>query len=93
MAAIIEQPPIPQISFIQSDFSGGMNLYNDETKIGADQYGLAFNVRNRAGSLESVQDKEVDDSAPTGKMQGTLRFRCLLAIVLRGKSFLQKRSN
>lgn len=49
------------MDFIQQSFGGGMNLSVDDTRVPADAYRLAFNVRNRHDSLETVKRSEVFD--------------------------------
>ena len=49
------------MDFIQQSFGGGMNLSVDDTRVPADAYRLAFNVRNRHDSLETVKKSEVFD--------------------------------
>jgi hypothetical protein len=41
--------------FIQQSFGGGMNLGVDDTRLGTNEYGLAYNVRNRHDALECVK--------------------------------------
>jgi len=60
--------------FLQDDFSGGMNLFNDETAIAPNEYVVGFNVRNRTTCLESVSDAVQDTTVPDGLKQGIYAF-------------------
>lgn len=42
-------------SYAQSSFLGGMNMAVDDSRLGEDEYRLAFNVRNRYGDLRPIR--------------------------------------
>jgi hypothetical protein len=48
--------------FIQQSFGGGMNLGVDDTRLGTNEYGLAYNVRNRHDALECVKKAKAFDT-------------------------------
>ena len=53
------------MDFVQQSFSGGMNLGVDDTRLATDEYGLAYNVRNRHDALECVKKAIAFDTTPT----------------------------
>ena len=53
------------MDFIQQSFSGGMNLGVDDTRLGTNEYGLAYNIRNRHDALECVKKAKAFDTTPT----------------------------
>jgi len=42
-------------SYVQTSFSGGMNMSVDDTRLTEDEYKFAHNIRNRFGTLEGVK--------------------------------------
>ena len=48
--------------FIQQSFGGGMNLGVDDTRLGTNEYGLAYNVRNRHDAVECVKKAKAFDT-------------------------------
>tara|TARA_R100000655_G_scaffold34973_2_gene68001 strand:- start:23216 stop:24973 length:1758 start_codon:yes stop_codon:yes gene_type:complete len=52
-------------SYVQTSFSGGMNMSVDDTRLTEDEYKFAHNVRNRFGVLEGVK-QAVDISSDIG---------------------------
>ena len=52
-------------SYVQTSFSGGMNMSVDDTSLTEDEYKFAHNIRNRFGVLEGVK-KAVDISSDIG---------------------------
>jgi len=48
--------------FIQQSFGGGMNLGVDDTRLGTNEYGVAYNVRNRHDALECVKKAKAFDT-------------------------------
>lgn len=68
--------------YIQSDFRGGQNLFDQDAVIADNEYGLAFNVRNRKTSLTPIKAALEDTTIPAGKKQGIYAFdRYILAFV------------
>ncbi|HEX9232705.1 MAG TPA: hypothetical protein VF849_01515 [Blattabacteriaceae bacterium] len=62
------------ITGLQNDFSGGMDLFNNDTKLNENSYGLAFNVVNRDSSLIPLNKNLEDIKAPAGFKQGIYAF-------------------
>lgn len=73
--------------FIQIDFSGGMNLFDQADKAAPDEYGLSFNVRSRKKSLFGVKEPLEDEDAPMGKKQGIFAFDRYLLLFCRGHAY------
>lgn len=74
-------------SFIQSDFSGGMNLFQDDTNLAPNQYSTAFNVRNRSSGLSTIKSPIEDTLAPAGKKQGIYAFDKFLLLFVNGLAY------
>src|SRR4051812_48952589 len=74
-------------TFLQSDFSGGMNLFEEDEAIGEKEYTLAYNVRNRNGSLAPVKSPIEDTAAPQGKKQGVYAFDVYVLIFVNGQAY------
>lgn len=72
---------------VQGDFSGGMNLFDDDTAIAANEYALAFNVRNRRGKLEEIRRPLEDTILLPGKKQGIYSFDKYLLTFVAGKAY------
>jgi len=49
-------------AFIQQSFGGGMNLGVDDTRLGTNEYGLAYNIRNRHDAVECVKKAKAFDT-------------------------------
>jgi hypothetical protein len=62
------------LQYRQEDFSGGMNLFDSELKLAANEYALAYNVRIRSGELQACQGPVEDTDAPRGLKQGLYGF-------------------
>jgi hypothetical protein len=75
------------IEYIQSDFSGGMNLFDQDTGIGSNQYLSAFNVRNRRTYLQPIKLPVEDIDAPLGKKQGIYAFDKYILLFAGGKAY------
>lgn len=75
------------LEYIQDDFSGGMNLFDSTLRIGANEYGLAFNIRNRTGELATIQAPVLDDDAPSGLKQGIYGFDRYIILFNSGAAF------
>jgi hypothetical protein len=78
--------------FTQTSFIGGMNLLADNTKLGPNQYGLAFNIRNRFDVLSPVKASTQDTAAPSGKKQGLYSVGDYLVLFSGGKAYYRKYS-
>lgn len=73
--------------FRQEDFSAGMNLFDHAALLPANQYGLAYNVRNRENGLKGILGKIEDDDIPAGKKQGLYAFDQLLVAFVNGYAY------
>lgn len=69
---------------IQVDFSGGMNLFDQDFLLKENEYSTAFNVRNKNTSLQVVKDLLEDEDAPVGKKQGLFAFDQILVLFVNG---------
>jgi hypothetical protein len=49
-------------AFIQQSFGGGMNLGVDDTRLSTNEYGLAYNIRNRHDAVECVKKAKAFDT-------------------------------
>lgn len=58
----------------QNSFSGGMNLIEDDTSIGENEYRQAFNCSNRYGRLDPIYDAVEINPTITTKKQGLYNF-------------------
>lgn len=74
-------------NFIQSDFSGGINLFNDDTGIAENEYVVGFNVRNRTSMLEYINDALIDSDAPEGLKQGCYAFDRYILLFCAGSAY------
>lgn len=89
MQAVIQnQQNTTPLSFIQTDFSGGMSLYKDDTKITSTEYREAFYVRNRKGTLAPVTEPNLLN-APAGLKQGIYGFDTFFVLFVVGKAYYQ----
>ena len=71
---------------IQNDFSGGIDNFNDDFRIANNCYSLAFNVRNRTGSLLGINGPLKID-APPGKKQGIFGVEQFLILFNNGSAY------
>ena len=72
---------------IQNDFSGGMNLLQEDTSIADNEYRLAFNVRNRFNNLAQIK-KPTDITgalADRGTLQGAYNVGAYLVVFINGE--------
>lgn len=72
---------------IQFDFTGGMNILDTDIIIGANEYGVSYNIRNRTSGLESILAPEEDTNSPTGPKQGLYGFDVYLILFNNGQAF------
>jgi hypothetical protein len=75
------------LEYIQSNFQGGMNLFDQDISLGPNEYGLAFNIRNRKTSLESVKAALEDTTITAGKKQGIYAFDTYLLAFVAGRAY------
>lgn len=75
-------PPV-----IQANFSGGMNLIMESFNIAANEYGLAYNVRNRRTTLDPILGPVEDTALPSGKKQGIYAFDVYLLAFVGGRGY------
>jgi len=73
--------------FLQRDFSGGMNLFDDPAQLALNEYRLGQNIRNRARVLEAVKSSERLTNAPSGKKQGIFGFENYLLLFNDGQAW------
>lgn len=79
-----------QNPFIQSDFSGGMNLFNADEQIRDNEYGIAYNVRNRKTNLIPIKEPLEDLTADLmGKKQGVYAFDVFVLVFLNGQAYFK----
>jgi hypothetical protein len=71
----------------QEDFSGGMNLFDHEAVLPANQYGLAYNVRNRNVGLSGVRAAVEDATIASGKKQGIYAFEQYIISFTNGSAY------
>jgi hypothetical protein len=72
---------------IQSNFSGGMNLFNQDVILGEGEYGRAFNIRNRKASLQPVRAAVEDTDIADGKKQGIYGFDNYIVAFVGGRAY------
>lgn len=75
------------LDYIQSDFSGGMDLFNENYNIPNNGYGLSYNIRNRTGALSSISAPVEDTSAPSGLKQGLFAFDNYIVLFNNGAAY------
>jgi hypothetical protein len=77
-----------KLSYIQSSFSGGLNLQVDPTNIQTSEYAMLINARNRAGVLEAVKNPISDTTLPPGdKLQALYSVGEVILIFIDGKAY------
>lgn len=89
---MITRTPEGGIEFTQNNFSGGMNLFGELSNISDTEYGPAFNVRNRKGSLEAVKNYLTDANAPAGLKQGIVGFSNYIVIFVAGRAWYREKN-
>jgi len=75
------------MGYSQSDFSGGLNLFDSDAKLADNEYCLASNIRIRTNDIVCAKDKEEDTTAPAGLKQGLYAFDNYLLLFCRGSAF------
>lgn len=78
--------PTTQTVYTQTSFSGGMNLIGDDTRIGTNQYRVAFNLRNRFDQLDEIQSSILVPS-PFGVKQELVTFGNYLILFAGGGAY------
>src|SRR3990167_3744514 len=73
--------------FTQSNFSGGLNLYLQDSHVADDEYFMGFNLRNRDGSIIPTRSYTKLTGAPVGKKQGLYGFDIYLVLFCAGKAY------
>lgn len=79
------------MQFNQVSFAGGMNLLVDDTRIQANEYREAFNVRNRFDVLDQVLTAVQEIGAPIGNKQGLFTFGDYLILFVFGQAWYRFR--
>ena len=74
-------------NFIQADFRGGLNLFDQDIAINDNEYAYALNVRNRTTALEPIKLPAEDTTAPPGKKQGAYAFDNYLLLFCAGRCY------
>lgn len=86
---------------VQTNFSGGMNLYSDDFRLSDGEYGEAFNIRTRGGSVSPIKEPLEDDQqfllydmsgnphiyTIPGKKQGIYGFATYALLFADGKAY------
>ncbi len=78
------------ITFLQNDFSAGLNLFAHDSILGESEYGLAFNIENRSSGLTPVKDDLEDKNAPEGFKQSIFAFDKYLVLFNAGLCYYRK---
>lgn len=73
--------------FLQNNFSGGMNLFDDDINLSLNEYGVAFNVRNRRTFLSGVKGPTEITDLPGGKKQGIYAFDNFILVFVNGSAY------
>lgn len=76
--------------FLQTNFSGGLNLFDDGVFLGDTEYGLALNVRHRGKYLVGVKGPTELSNMPSGTTQGLFAFDDTLLLVVGGIIYYRK---
>lgn len=75
------------VPFIQTDFSGGINLFDEDSSLAENEYRLGFNLRNRNGDLSLIKSSEILENAPAGLKQGCYGFSEFLVLFNAGLAY------
>ncbi len=76
-------------SYIQNNFSGGMNLFDDSSKLKPEEYYLLINGRNRNNKIEPVKLPKLIQGFPSGNIQGIYTAAPYLIIFIGGKAYVK----
>jgi len=75
------------VPFIQTDFSGGINLFDEDSSLAENEYRLGFNIRNRNGDISLIKESEILANAPAGLKQGLYGFGEFLVLFNSGLAY------
>lgn len=75
--------------YIQADFRGGTNLFDEDIALGDNEYSYLFNLRNRTTALKPIKLPLEDTTAPTGKKQGIYAFDNYLLLFCAGRAYFK----
>lgn len=75
------------MTFTQYNFSGGMNLFNEDFSIGENEYRKGYNIRVRSGSVEGIKEPLELSTAPVGLKQGLYGFENYLVLFNNGRAY------
>jgi len=76
------------MEIFQTSFAGGLQYVSNIT-LGPDQYFLLKNGRNRFGKLKPTREPILNDSFPTGILQGIYAYEQKLLVIASGKVFIK----
>lgn len=76
-------------AYTQVSFSGGMNLFDEIPTIAEDQYGLAFNIRNRSQAPIPIKQAVEDTELPAGLKQGIYAFDVYVLAFVGGAAYFK----
>lgn len=74
------------LTYLQTDFGGGMNLLSDDALIQPNQYVYGINVRSRNGYVEPAQSP-LEMDAPEGLKQGLYIIGEIIVLFVAGKAW------
>jgi hypothetical protein len=74
-------------AIIQKNFKGGMNLLDEGFNLQNNEYGVAYNVRNRKTTLDPVSAPVEDTTLPGGKKQGIYIFDIYAIAFVAGRAY------
>ena len=78
-------------TFVQRDFSGGMNLLDNDTDIAPNEYRVGNNLRNRYGVLSSVKKAVKDVKLPAGLVQEVITLGNYVIAFVAGVMYYRNR--
>lgn len=78
------------LEFSKTEFGGGFNLRKDPTSMGAEEFYLLSNGRNRAGNVMSIDlPLEIGGQIPEGKLQGCYSAGNFLLVFVAGEAWFK----
>lgn len=80
---------MPKNSNIQSSFSGGMNLFDESSKLKDDEYYLLINGRNRNNKIQAIKRPKLIQELPPGNIQGIYTASPYLIVFVNGKAYVK----
>jgi hypothetical protein len=85
---------MPEVSYTQDSFSGGMNLVSLDTKIAANQFLAGLNIRTRFGYAEPIKEPisitENLNSSLARPIQGLYAFGNILIVFVAGEAWYKE---